>query len=276
MRNVLLSYKKDDTLIHSMTGATKLICLIVWTMIGMLSFDTRILGLMFVLGTVFFAVSRIRLRDISFILIFMLAFLALNNLAIFAFSPYEGVKIYGTRTNMVHLFGSYTLTAEQLFYQFNISLKYFTLIPIAILFIVTTDPSEFAASLNRLGVNYKISYSVALSLRYIPDITREYHNISVAAQARGIDISKKESFIKRVKNAILIVVPLIFSSFERIESISNAMELRRFGKLDKRTWYAHRELRKRDYAAITFFIVFFIVSMVVTYADGNRFFNPFL
>lgn len=276
MRNVLLSFKPDNTPIHKLTGAAKLICLILWTMIGMLSYDTRVLGFLLVLGVAFFIISRVRLRDISFILLFMLAFLTLNNLAVFAFAPYEGVKIYGMRTDIAHLFGSLTLTAEQLFYEFNITLKYLTLIPIAVLFIVTTDPSEFAASLNRIGLNYKISYAVALSLRYIPDITAEYHNISVAAQARGIDISKKESFIKRIKNAVLIVIPLIFSSFERIETISNAMELRRFGKLDKRTWYAGRRFNKRDYAAVLFFICLFAASMVVTYWDGNRFFNPFL
>nr|WP_202968607.1 energy-coupling factor transporter transmembrane component T [Oceanobacillus picturae] len=32
-------------------------------------------------------------------------------------------------------------------------------------------------------------------------------------------------------------MPLIFSSLERIEVISNAMELRGFGKKKKRTWY---------------------------------------
>ena len=56
---------------------------------------------------------------------------------------------------------------------------------------VTTNPSEFAASLNRIGVNYKIAYSVAIALRYIPDVQRDYKDISFAQQARGIEMSKK-------------------------------------------------------------------------------------
>ena len=48
---------------------------------------------------------------------------------------------------------------EQLFYQLNITLKYFAIIPMALLFIVATNPSEFAASLNKIGVNYKIVFS---------------------------------------------------------------------------------------------------------------------
>ena len=37
--------------------------------------------------------------------------------------------------------------------QLNITLKYFAIIPMALLFIVATNPSEFAASLNKIGVN---------------------------------------------------------------------------------------------------------------------------
>ena len=52
----------------------------------------------------------------------------------------------------------------------NISLKYFVALPVAILFISATDPSEFAASLNSIGISYKVGYSVSIALRYIPEI----------------------------------------------------------------------------------------------------------
>jgi len=80
----------------------------------------------------------------------------------------------------------------------------------ALLFILATNPSEFAASLNKIGVSYKISYSVSIALRYIPDIQREYHDISFAQQARGIDMSKKEKLGKRIKNIYSVLMPLIF------------------------------------------------------------------
>ena len=66
---------------------------------------------------------------------------------------------------------------------------------------VATDPSEFAASLNKIGVNYKIAYSVSIALRYIPDVQRDYKDISFAQQARGIDMSSKEKLSKRIKNS---------------------------------------------------------------------------
>ena len=77
---------------------------------------------------------------------------------------------------------------------------------------------------------------MALALRYIPDIQRDYRDISLAQQARGTEMSKKASLIDRLKAASAILIPLILSSMERIETISNAMELRGFGKEKKRTW----------------------------------------
>ena len=145
----------------------------------------------------------------------------------------------------------------------------------ALLFIVTTNPSEFAASLNRIGVNYKIAYAVAIALRYIPDILRDFQDISFAQQSRGIDMSKKERFFKRIMNSVAVLMPLIFSSIERIDTISSAMELRGFGNMKKRTWYSYKTFAKRDYIALVFITVTLIGSILVTLINGSRFYNPF-
>ncbi|MEW9053821.1 energy-coupling factor transporter transmembrane component T family protein [Cytobacillus gottheilii] len=272
----MLSYIERNTPIHRLTGVTKLVCFILWSFAAMLTYDTRILLFLFVLGIAIFIVSKIKLREISFVLLFILVFLLLNNAAIYLFSPQEGVKIYGSSTVIADFFGRYNLTLEQLFYQFNITLKYFTVIPVALLFIVTTNPSEFAASLNKIGVSYRISYAVALALRYIPDVQRDYQSIALSQQARGIDMSKNEKLFKRLKNAASIIIPLILSSLDKIETISNAMELRGFGKNNKRTWYSARAFQTGDYLTLIVFTLILIVSLVVTFYDGSRFYNPFV
>lgn len=276
MNEAMLEYSDIDSPIHKMTGATKLICLILWSLISMLTYNTFILGFMVIFSLVIFKISKVEFKQISFVFYFILVFLIINNIAIFIFSPYEGVNIYGTRTDLFKLIGPYTVTAEQLFYQLNVALKYFSIIPIALLFMVATNPSEFAASLNKIGVNYKIAYSVSIALRYIPDIQHEYHDISFAQQARGIDMSKNAKLTERIKNMSGILMPLIFSSLERIEVISCAMELRAFGNKKKRTWYNERKFEKRDYIAIVVLAVIFAISIFVTIKNGSRFYNPFI
>ena len=183
MRNIF-NYVERSSPIHRLTGATKLICLLLWSFAAMTSYDTRLLAALTILSVPLFAVSRIRYSDVSFMLGFTAVFMVLNNVLVFLFAPEHGVSLYGTRHVICALGGRWVLTREQLFYHLNLVLKYLSTIPIVLLFVCTTQPSEFAASLNRIGVKYTIAYSVALALRYIPDIQREYHEISQAQQAR--------------------------------------------------------------------------------------------
>lgn len=276
MNTEMLSYIKKDSPIHKSTGATKLICFLLWIIAAMITYDTRVLIGLFIVGIIAFKISKIKFKDVSFILYFILFFLALNALLIFVFSPYEGVEIYGSRTDLFHLIGPYTVTKEQLFYELNVILKYFATIPMALLFILTTDPSEFAASLNKIGISYRVAYTVSIALRYIPDVQRDYKDISFAQQARGIDLSSKEKLSKRIKNSAAILMPLIFSSLERIDKISLAMELRAFGNNKKRTWYNSRKFGKTDYISIAILLIIVAISIAMVKVNGSRFYNPFM
>lgn len=271
----LLSYSDNGSPVHALSGTTKLLYFLVWSLISMITYDTRLLLFMFFSSLVVFKLSRVDFKAVSFVLKLILVFLSINLIAIFLFSPEEGVDIYGSRTVLADLFAGYSLTAQQLFYEFNVALKYFTIIPIALLFILTTNPSEFASSLNKLGLSYKISYSVAITLRYIPDMQRDYVIVSQAQQARGVDMSRKVSLYKRIKNTALVLIPLFFSSMDRIDTISNAMELRGFGKKSRRTWYAAGKIQRRDRVIIVSLICFAILSIAITFSDGSRFYNPF-
>lgn len=271
----VLSYEEKDTWIHRLSGVTKLIFFLLWSITSMISYDTRVLAVMLAGSMIIFAMSKTQWKQVGSVFKFIMLFLVINLLAIFIFSPNQGTKIYGTNTPIVALAGPYVITREQLFYECNVMLKYLTVIPAVFIFIVTTNPSEFAASLNKIGVHYNIGYSVALALRYIPDVQDEFAKIKHAQEARGIEMSAKASFINRIKNTSAIIFPLIFSSMDRIDLISNAMELRGFGKYKKRTWYSAKPLKRNDYLTIVFTTVLTIVALWITFSNGSRFYNPF-
>ena len=272
----VLNYLPRRSVVHDLTGTTKLAFFLLFTFAGMLTYDTRVLLGLLLVSLLAFKASRIRVKEVRFMLVFMLIFLLMNNFFVFIFNPNQGTEIYGTRHVLVNLPGRFAVTAEELFYLMNITLKYFIALPVAILFISATDPSEFAASLNSIGVSYRVGYSVAIALRYIPDIQRDYHSISQAQQARGVELGKKEPLFTRLKNAAGILLPLILSSLARIDVISNAMELRGFGKNKKRTWYRRRPFARNDYLALALGVFLLALSIVITFYDGNRFYNPFI
>lgn len=272
----ILSYIKRKSPVHELTGTTKLIFFLAWSVAAMVTYDTRVLVAMLLASVVIFKVSKIRIKDISFVLGLAAIFLLMNNLFVYLFSPEYGVGLYESRTVLFTIAGPYTITLQQLFYHLNMTMKVVCVVPVALLFIACTDPSEFAASLASIGVSYRVGYSVSLALRYIPDVQREYHNISQAQQARGIDLSGKDKVLTRMKNSVAILLPLVLSSLNRIETVSNAMELRGFGKEKKRTWYVQRKMRKSDWLVVGAAVLILVLNLVITFWDGSRYYNPFI
>jgi energy-coupling factor transport system permease protein len=243
----------------------------------MYSYDIRVILIVMAFSILILRVSKIKFSQIRLMVVYVLIFIITNAVISFLFAPEMGVEIYGTRHQIVRLFGDTYLTQEQLLYSITKLFKYASVIPLGMIFLLTTNPSEFASSLNRVGVHYQAAYAVALTLRYFPDIQRDYHDISQAQQARGLELSRKAKLISRVKNGLLIITPLIFSSLDRIELISNAMDLRGFAKSKSRTWYTARKMQPKDWAAIVISALIFVGTISVSiFINQSRFFNPFI
>ena len=272
----VLNYIPKKSFIHSLSGTTKLVIFLSFSFLCGLSFDTRVLLFLLLMSFVGFALSKIKLSEIRLMSAFLVVFIVMNAILLFLFNPEYGPNLYGSRTVLFHIAGKYDMTMEQLFYQFNVSLKYVIGFPIAILFISTTNPSEFASSLSSIGVPYRISYAVSLALRYIPDIQNDYHEIAQSQEARGVALGKDVKFFERIKNAAKIILPLVLTSLSRIDQISNSMQLRSFGKHKKRSWYMKKKMETADYAVIALCILIFVVGLYITNLGGNNLYNPFV
>ena len=277
MKSKLFDYIEKDNFVFNLSGMTKLLCFLILTFTVMFSYDARLILAVLVFSFWVLHKSEIRFSQIKVMLYYVLVFILINFVLTFLFSPKYGCEIYGTEHVLFTITPRYTVTAEQLLYQATKVLKYLSVIPLGMMFLLTTNPSEFAASLSSIGVSYKASFAVSLTLRYFPDMIRDYNDISLAQQARGLDLSKKERVWTRIKNIMNIFVPLVFSSLDRVEVVSNAMDLRGFGKHKKRTWYAFKPLHRNDYISIAICAVIAAVSLCITFfINHGRFWNPFV
>lgn len=277
MKTKLFSYSQLDTFIHRLSGLTKLICFLLLTTTVMLTFDIRIILGVMVLSIVLFKVAKIEFRRVRMMFVFVFVFLVTNFILTFLFSPKYGVEIYGTEHDLFTIAGPYVVTVEQLFYQLTKFSKYLSVIPLGCIFFFTTNPSEFASSLNNIGLSYKACSALSLTLRYFPDVQTDYHTISLAQQARGVEMSGKAKMSARLKNMVKILVPLIFSTLDRVELITNAMELRGYGKHKKRTWYSYRRLNRNDWLSIAFCAAIFAFAMFMRFfVTKSMFYNPFI
>ena len=277
MKTKLFSYSQLDTFIHRLSGLTKLICLLLLTSSVMLTFDIRIIFGIMILSIILFRIAKVEFKKVKLMFIYVFIFLITNFFLTFLFEPLYGVEIYGTCHELFRISNRYIVTLEQLFYQFTKFSKYLSVIPLGLIFFFTTNPSEFASSLNNVGVSYRACSAVSLTLRYFPDVQRDYHTISLAQQARGVEMSNKEKVLKRLKNMSNILIPLIFSTLDRVELITNAMDLRGYGKNSKRTWYSYRKLNKNDYLSITICALILLFTLYMRFfVTKSLFYNPFI
>jgi energy-coupling factor transport system permease protein len=243
----------------------------------MLTYDIRIILGIMILSFAMMRVAKIRYSQIRLMLIYVMAFLVVNFFLTYLFEPEYGVAIYGTKHVLFSFGGHYTVTQEQLFYQFTKLFKYLSVIPLGIIFVLTTNPSEFASSLNGVGVSYKICTALSLTLRYFPDVADDYNTIALAQQARGVEMSSKAKMTERLKRSASILIPLIMTTMDRIELISNAMDLRGYGKHRKRTWYARKPLKKADYISMAVSLAVLVFTLYVRLCINHSiYYNPFI
>ena len=277
MKIKLFSYNQLDTFVHKLSGLTKLVCFLLLTTTVMLTYDIRIILAILIFSYFLMNKAQIKFKQVKTMFIYVGIFLITNFILTFLFSPTYGCEIYGTKHVLFPIFGRYEVTLEQLFYQCTKFLKYLSVIPLGMIFFLTTNPSEFASSLNHIKVNYKVCTSLSLTLRYFPDVQRDYHTISLAQQARGLEMSSKAKLINRIKNVVTILTPLIFTTMDRIELITNAMELRGFGKGKKRSWYSFKPLQTKDWISMFICLLIFLFMLYIRiFVNMSMFYNPFI
>jgi len=269
-----LSYIDTGSWLHRLNGITKFLWFMAWIFAVLMTFDLRVIVLYVLFGLWLLRMTGIPFNTYRIMLLGTGVVLLINALFMYMLAPAHGAALLGSETILLALPGTYSITSENLFYLLTVTLKYFSMFPVALVFVFCTQPSEFSASLNRLGVPYKIAYAVSLTLRYLPDIQADFLNILHAQQARGADISGRVSLRQRLKNLVNILGPLLFSSLERADTVSNAMVLRGFGRARQRTWYCARPLSGADYIGMVFAVLLVAATAALRCAQGSTIWYP--
>ena len=87
MKMKLFSYNFEDTVVHRLSGLTKLICFLLLTFAVMFSYDIRV-----ILGAMAFSfwvlnLSKIKYSQIRLMVLYVLVFLLTNAFITFLFAP---------------------------------------------------------------------------------------------------------------------------------------------------------------------------------------------
>lgn len=129
MKTKLFSYNVGNTVIHRMSGGTKFLCFVMTSLAAMLTYDIRVLLFIALFSYSLLPVAKITWKQIRGLMYYFFAFLWLNVLLTYLFSPEAGVEMFGTRTLLLTITSRYTITVEQLLYQFAKAMKYIAVNP---------------------------------------------------------------------------------------------------------------------------------------------------
>lgn len=268
-------YVERDSSIHRLDGSIKFLLMILWIAAVFLFNDLRVFIGFFLGGLFLLKAAKIKFSEIRPLFIFILIFTLANSIFLILITPEHGSELAGSSTVLLDIFGR-RVTGETLWFALTLSMKYLAVFPIMILFIFTTHPTRFASSLARIGVSYKVAYAINIALRYIPDVRDEFVIIMKAQEARGVPFHKGDAnLITRFNNYKNILVPLVISSLNRIDVVSNAMTLRGFGIEKTRTWYGARKYEVGDFVTLALMIVGFTSALVLRNFYLKGFWYPF-
>ena len=267
---LIINLVPGDTFLHKLSGASKTRMFAVLIVVTIMTFDVRILLPLLAVALIAFFSVKPDWKQIWWLIVIVVLGNITNLVLYWIASPNVGMQ-YSNGSTVLFVFNNYLIvTAETMWYLFARMVKMMASFFLSLTYILAITPSEVAAGLYSMGLPYKLCSIVSLALRYIPDIGRDYTNIKISMQCRGVELDpKRAGLMTRLKQTVLILVPLIISSFDRIGNIANAMDLRGFGKNKKRSYYAEHEPTKADnifkaaYLTIGAFCVVYIVAKIV-------------
>lgn len=156
----------------------------------------------------------------------------------------------------------YPPPADLVEYSLAMTFRFIVLVESFSMFFLTTSPDLLGLALEQSHVPYEFCFAFTTAVRFVPVLAEEAQTIMDAQKSRGLEL-EKGNFLKRIRNYIPILIPLIVSAIRRSLELAEAMESRAWGASEKRTNLYVLKLRRYDVALVTIAIGMLIFAVYV-------------
>ena len=253
-----LSYQPGSSIAHQLYPLTKFAWLLIATGLFFLIQDGRLLmataGLW---ALALFSINRDiwRIRGFRFVLITGMALFFL-----YLVFDKSGQVLFNPGYDFM------VISSGGLLMGLRFSGRFLSIVFMSYIFILTTDPSDLAYALMKIGLPYRYGFMLVTALRLAPVMEEEGQTIYRAQLVRGIRYDRGN-----LRKLLLIIqqfmTPLLISALRRADKLVFSMEGRGFGKQPVRTF------RKRPSATyldllISIILTFFFTSLIMLNRGG--------
>jgi energy-coupling factor transport system permease protein len=129
------------------------------------------------------------------------------------------------------------------------TLRFFTIMSAFSFFFMTTSADDLGLAMEQAHIPYVISFTFTTAVRFVPTMAVDAQTVVDAQRSRGLELDKG-NLLKRIRNYIPILIPLIISAVRRSVELAEALESRAFDANRKRTSIATLKMKHADYLAI--------------------------
>ncbi|MDX2169972.1 MAG: energy-coupling factor transporter transmembrane component T [Deltaproteobacteria bacterium] len=130
----------------------------------------------------------------------------------------------------------------------GMALKLESFLGAGILFLSVTRIEEFAYALTRLGVPYKLGFTMTMAFRLVPVFVDSAATVVQAQRCRGLDFEHGNPW-QRLRRYVPVMVPVFMGALRRADQMAMALEARGFQSSRPRTTLDRHPLRAADVAA---------------------------
>ena len=160
------------------------------------------------------------------------------------------------------LAAGYTFLPTDIEFSLAMTLRFVVLVESFSVFFLTTSPDLLGLALEQSRVPYEFSFAFTTAVRFVPVLAEEAQTIMDAQKARGLEL-EKGGFMKRIRNYVPVLIPLIVSAIRRSLELAEAMESRAWGAVKKRTNLYGLTLHRGDAVLLSITVGVLILAVYV-------------
>jgi energy-coupling factor transport system permease protein len=157
--------------------------------------------------------------------------------------------IFFTNVLVKWIGAGYVFLLTDIEFSAAMTLRFVVLVESFSMFFLTTSPDLLGLALEQSRVPYEFSFAFTTAVRFVPVLAEEAQTIMDAQKARGLEL-EKGGFMKRIRNYVPVLIPLIVSAIRRSLELAEAMESRAWGAVKKRTNLYGLTLHRGDFALL--------------------------
>ena len=146
---------------------------------------------------------------------------------VFVFSIVVWTLFYG---------GHFGVSRAGFLYGLSTAIRLDTFLAAGILFLTVTRVEEVAYALGRMGVPYKVGFTLTLAFRLVPVFFDAALAVVQAQRCRGLELARG-GIVTRLRRFVPILVPVLIGALRRADRMAMALELRGFNSGRPRTTY---------------------------------------